>query len=110
MMNDAVKSEGKRPVVSFCIPVYNNAETAEKLVKGILVSDDPRFEVVVNDNASTDDMKERLSQIHDERFHYYRNDTNLGAHRNWQEALEHGKGTYLFLCMMRDRLYGEKNH
>lgn len=55
-MNDAVKS---RPVVSFCIPVYNNAEAAQKIVKGLLVSDDPRFEVVINDNASTDETHRR---------------------------------------------------
>ena len=105
MMIDAVKF---RPVVSFCIPVYNNAEAAQKIVNGLLVSDDPRFEVVVNDNASTDDTQEVLSQIHDDRFRFYRNDTNLEPHRNWQTALEHGRGTYLFLSMIRDKLYGEK--
>ena len=106
-MIDAVKSSDTRPVVSFCIPVYNNAAIALDTVKGLLVSDDPRFEVVVNDNASTDDMQEVLSSIHDPRFHFYRNDTNLGAHKNWERTLELGRGTYLYLNMMRDRIFGE---
>ena len=107
-MNETVKSSDTRPVVSFCIPVYNNAAAAQKIVNGLLISDDPRFEVVVVDNASKDNVQEVLSQIHDPRFRFYRNDTNLGAHKNWQRALELGRGMYLFLSMVRDRLYGEK--
>ncbi|MBQ9575034.1 MAG: glycosyltransferase, partial [Synergistaceae bacterium] len=42
------------PVVSFCIPVYNNAEAAVKIVNSLLSSSDMRFEVVVSDDASTD--------------------------------------------------------
>ena len=94
-------------IVSFCIPVYNNAEAAERLVKGILRSDSMRFEVVVSDDASSDDCKERLSHIHDSRFRYYRNEKNLGAHKNWEHALELGQGEYLFLSMGRDRLHHE---
>lgn len=108
MMNNTVKYSEIRPVVSFCIPVYNNAEAAQKIVNGLLVSDDPRFEVIVTDDASTDNAQELLSQIHDPRFRYYRNNKNLGVHKNWEHALELGKGIYLFLSMMRDRLYGDK--
>lgn len=94
-------------IVSFCIPVYNNAEAAERLVKGILCSDSTRFEVVVSDDASTDDCEERLSRINDSRFRYYRNEKNLGAHKNWEHALELGQGEYLYLVMGRDIIHGE---
>ena len=111
-MNNIIRvrsqESGVRPVVSFCIPVYNNAEAAQKIVNSLLVSDDTRFEVIVTDDASTDNAQEILSQIHDPRFRYYRNDKNLGPHKNWEHALELGKGVYLFLSMMRDRLYGDK--
>ena len=94
--------------MSFCIPVYNNAEAAVKTVSSILSSPDSRFEVVVSDNASDDNVQELLSQVHDPRFRYHRNDKNLGAHKNWEKALELGRGIYLFLSMVRDRLYGDK--
>lgn len=94
-------------IVSFCIPVYNNAEAAEKIVKGILCSDSTRFEVVVSDDASSDDCKERLTKIHDSRFRYCRNEKNLGVHKNWEHALELGQGEYLFLSIGRDRLHHE---
>ena len=94
-------------IVSFCIPVYNNAEAAEKIVRGILCSDSTRFEVIVSDDASTDDAEERLSRIHDSRFRYFRNEKNLGAHKNWEHALELGHGEYLYIVMGRDKINGE---
>ena len=94
--------------MSFCIPVYNNAEAAAKVVAGILVSDDPRFEVIACDDASTDNAQELLTQIHDPRFRYIRNPKNLGAHKNWLHSLELGLAEWLYLVMGRDRIHGEK--
>lgn len=93
--------------VSFCIPVYNNAEAAEIIVNGLLASGEKRFEVVVCDDASNDDVQERLARIHDERFRYVRNDANLGALRNWLKSLELGRGEWLYLVMGRDKLHSE---
>lgn len=76
-------------------------------MKGILCSESTRIEVIVSDDASSDDAEERLSRIHDSRFRYYRNEKNLGAHKNWEHALELGQGEYLFLSMGRDRLHSE---
>ena len=100
-------SENNRPVVSFCIPVYNNAEAAVKIVQGLLVSDNQDFEVIVSDDASKDNAQELLSQIHDPRFKYYRNEKNLGAHQNWLHSLELGHGEWLYLVMDRDKLHNE---
>ena len=95
------------PVVSFCIPVYNNAEAAVKIVNSLLSSSDMRFEVVVSDDASTDNAEDLLSAINDERFRYCRNEKNLGAHKNWEHSLELGKGEWLYLIMGRDKMNGE---
>ena len=61
----------------------------------------------MSDDASSDDCEKRLSRIHDSRFRYYRNEKNLGAHKNWEHALELGHGEFLFLSMGRDRLHHE---
>ena len=105
--NRTEQNRTEQLIVSFCIPVYNNAEAAEKIVNGILCSDNTRFEVIVSDDASSDNAEERLSRIHDSRFRYYRNEKNLGAHKNWEHALELGHGEYLYLVMGRDRIKGE---
>ena len=100
-------SDQNRIIVSFCIPVYNNSEGAVKIVNALLSSPDTRFEVVVSDNASTDNVQELLAQIHDNRFKYFRNAQNLGAHKNWLHSLELGRGEWLYLIMGRDMMCGE---
>ena len=94
-------------LVSFCIPVYKNADAALEIVNGLLCSEDERFEVIVRDDASDDNIRELLSEIHDERFRLYVNEKNLGAHRNWLKTLEDGKGKYLYFVIGRDKLRGE---
>ena len=100
-------SSQNRIIVSFCIPVYNNSEGAVKIVNALLSSPDTRFEVVVSDDASTDGVQELLAQIHDDRFKYFRNAQNLGAHKNWLHSLELGSGEWLYLIMGRDMMCGE---
>ena len=101
------QESGVRPVVSFCIPIYNKAEVAEKIAEGILVSEDRRFEVVMRDNASTDNTQQLLTQIHDSRFRYVRGQKGITPLMNWLKALELGRGEWLFLVMGRDRTNGE---
>lgn len=93
--------------MSFCIPIYNNAEAAVLVVSNILASDDPRIEVVACDDASTDNVQELLSRIKDPRFRYVRNEKNLGAHKNWCNVLELGQGDWLYLVMGRDKIHAE---
>ena len=100
-------SGSNRIIISFCIPVYNNSEGAVKIVNALLSSPDTRFEVVVSDNASTDNVQGLLAQIHDDRFKYFRNAKNLGAHKNWLHSLEIGRGEWLYLVMGRDMMCGE---
>lgn len=95
-------------IVSFCIPVYNNALAAEAIVKELLSCEDSRFEVIVCDDNSQENVEELLTKIHDPRFRYYRNEKNLGAHKNWEHTLELGCGEWLYLIMGRDRMHGEK--
>ena len=90
--------------LSFCIPEYNNSDAAYKLVTQLLANADDRFQVVVLDDASTDDTFERLMTIKDDRIKLCRNQTNLGAKLTWCRALELGDGEWLYLVMGRDKL------
>ena len=73
----------------------------------MLISEDTRFEIIVSDDVSSDNAEKLLSKIHDSRFKYYRNEKNLGAHKNWEHSLALGCGQWLYLVMGRDRLHGE---
>ena len=80
--------------LSFCIPSYNRRKVVEKLVKSILSVDDPRIEVVVLDNASTDGTYQELSLIKDPRLVLKCNEVNKGALFNMVNVLALASGQF----------------
>ena len=77
--------ENKTPLLSICIPTYNGGyklDTALMAIsKSIKTYDD--VEVIISDNASTDDTPEIISKyLKDSRFRSYKNENNLGFNRN----------------------------
>ncbi len=95
------------PVLSICISTYNRGEKVEALVRNILNISSQEMTVVAVDDHSSDDTAERLSDIQDTRFHFYRNATNQGARGNWFETINHGCGQYILHVLDRDWIYGE---
>jgi glycosyltransferase involved in cell wall biosynthesis len=51
------------PKVSVIIPMYNAAKTAKNCIRSILASDYPDFEVIVVDDASTDNSASAISDL-----------------------------------------------
>ena len=45
----------KTPLVSVCIPVYNRPQMLQEAVVSAQAQTYPNFEIVISDNASTDD-------------------------------------------------------
>ncbi len=95
-------------ILSVCIASYNKAETTTNLVKSLLTCTNPELEVVVVDNASTDDTVDRLSTITDDRFHFKKNESNIGGAKNFVASVLRGKGKYCFYTNDRDVVYPEK--
>ena len=87
------------PLLSICIPTYNRALTLRAALDSILsqVGAEPRIEVVVSDNASTDDTP-TVSQEFGERYanlRYHRNIQNVGFDGNVIACLEQACGEYV---------------
>ena len=95
-------------ILSFCIPTFNRADCLLRLVKDILQCSDPRIEVVISDNASTDDTLGVLRAIKDERLSIYTNSENIGALFNSLNALEKGKGRYIMYSTDKDRFNADE--
>jgi len=91
-----------QPYVSFCISAYKRTDITLELVKEILSSKDKRFEIVICDDCSDDGGLERYKKITDERLRVYENSKNLGGYLNICEALDKGRGKYLFYLNDRD--------
>lgn len=94
--------------VSFCIPVYNKSDATYQLVTGLLSNPNKEFQVVICDNASSDDTVERLGRIRDSRLKVVVNPKNIGAKGNWYRALEEGDGQFLYFVIGRDQLNPKK--
>jgi glycosyltransferase involved in cell wall biosynthesis len=84
------------PKISILIPTYNRAHYLMEAIETCLQQDYSNFEVIVSDNASTDDTMERLQKYLDNpHFRYYRNGKNLGASRNYEKLLyEYATGKF----------------
>jgi len=90
--------------ISFCVPVYNNADVAEKVANALLESQSDSIQVVFSDAGSTDDTRSRLEKIDDKRLKVVGFDELVDCRKNWLNALENGDGDWLYLVMGRDRM------
>lgn len=90
--------------LSICIPTYNRAQLLKRCVNSILASNNEKIEIIISDNASTDNTSEILASFQDERIKYHRNETNIGGPRNSIEVLKLAKGKWIFILTDDDYL------
>jgi len=85
-----------KPRVSVGMPVYNGDRFITEALDAILAQTYQDFELIVSDNASTDRTQEicQAYAAKDRRIKYYRNDRNLGCHRNYNRAFQLASGEY----------------
>ncbi|MES3016276.1 MAG: glycosyltransferase family 2 protein [Bacteroidota bacterium] len=76
------------PKVTIIIGTFNRAELLKTAITGGLIQDYPNLEILITDNASTDNTRDVVEEFQraDERIKYYRNDTNIGASENYKRA------------------------
>ncbi len=84
------------PRVSFGVPVRNGAETIGRCLDSILRQDFEDFEVIVSDNASTDETCQRVEAIaaRDPRVRLIRQATNVGLIENFNALARAARGEF----------------
>ena len=93
-----------KPRVSIAIPVYNGASTLRACLDSALAQTYQGIEVVVVDNASTDDTVAIVESYDDPRIHLHRNATNIGFHRNHSRSFELSRCDFIKPLHADDRL------
>lgn len=85
-----------QPCISIGLPVYNGENFLEAAINSLLNQTFTDFEIIISDNASTDRTESicREYALKDRRIRYYRNESNLGAARNYNRVFELATGTY----------------
>lgn len=86
----------KIPLVSIGLPVYNGERFLASTLDSILTQTFGEFELIISDNASTDDTERICSEYaaQDRRIRYFRNEKNLGVAKNFNRVFELSSGKY----------------
>ena len=89
-------TERPRTLVSVGIPVYNGERYIAEALDSVLAQDYPDLEIVISDNASTDQTRAICKKYarNDSRIRYRRNQQNLGASANFKQAAKLAQGEY----------------
>jgi glycosyltransferase involved in cell wall biosynthesis len=82
------------PLVSVLLATHNDARYLPPAVESVLRQTLSDLELIVVDDASTDDTGELLSGISDSRLVALRNDDQLGLAASLNRALDHAQGQY----------------
>ena len=98
-MSDAV------PLVTIGVPVYNGADFLPQALDSILSQSYSNLEVIVSDNASTDDTAAVCSSYarNDDRVKIVRQKTNIGVIGNWNAVARMASGRYFKWSSASDR-------
>lgn len=93
-------------ILSICIPSHNRFYLLENTLKSIFESKSEEFEVVVVDNGSTEDIREKI-KINDPRLRIVKREKTVVGTRSVNECVKFAKGKYAFLCLDKDGIIGE---
>jgi len=99
-------NEASRPRVSIGVPVYNGGDYLAEAFESLLDQHFSDFELIVSDNASTDDTEKICREFasRDPRIRYERLPENLGAAANYNRTVALARGEYFKWASHDDRL------
>ncbi|OFW62052.1 MAG: hypothetical protein A2133_09450 [Actinobacteria bacterium RBG_16_64_13] len=86
----------KVPRISIGLPVHNGGRLLEQAIRCHLEQDYEDLELIISDNASTDDTQDICEEYarRDPRVRYYRNPENLGMVANFNRVFMLARGEY----------------
>lgn len=87
---------GHTPLLSIGLPVYNGAKHLREAIDSLLAQDVEDLELVISDNASTDDTPRICAEYaeKDSRVRFTQTDVNIGAAANFNRVFELSGGDY----------------
>ena len=94
------------PRLSICIGTYNRAKFIGETLDSMVVQLEPGVEIVIMDNASSDNTTEVVTQylLRHPEVRYFRKQENTGSDCNFDEAVRYAKGEYCWLMSDDDLL------
>ncbi|APW37327.1 hypothetical protein RD110_09085 [Rhodoferax koreense] len=92
---------------SICIPSFNRAPLLRRCLAHLAAFEDPRFEVLVGDNASTDDTPDVVAEMQPQFAHlvYLRHAENIGFARNMDALLRRATRRFIYILNDDDMVF-----
>lgn len=90
------------PAFSVCIPNYNYAKYIGETIQSVLNQTYPHYEIIVVDNASTDDSVAVVKGFHSDRIRLYQNPYNVGFAPNLDRAASKATNPYIIVLSSDD--------
>ena len=88
-------AEPNSSLVSVCVPTHNDGAYFAESLRSIVGQTYEHLEILVGDDASTDDTEAIVRSMNDPRILYRRNATNLGQFANVNELVCRARGKYV---------------
>lgn len=84
-----------KPLVSIVMPTYNRGYVIEKAILSAVSQTYNNWELIIVDDASTDETESVVAGIRDDRIRYVKNEINRGANFSRNRGCSLAKGDYL---------------
>ncbi|MGA7829252.1 MAG: glycosyltransferase [Geobacteraceae bacterium] len=91
------------PLISICIPNFNNGKYLDVCIRSALKQTYPNIEVIFVDDCSDDESME-VARKYADRIRIFRNESNMGQPRNTNRCIDLSRGKYLVILHSDDQL------
>lgn len=81
--------------VSVVMPAYNQGKYLKKAIDSVLNQTYENFELIINNNGSTDNTKKIILGYNDKRIKYIENLQNVGSYWGVEQCIQIAKGEYI---------------
>jgi glycosyltransferase involved in cell wall biosynthesis len=92
------------PLISICMATYNGEKYLKEQLKSLLQQSYADIEIIINDDNSDDNTVAIIEEFIkvDSRIKLYKNPTNIGYIKNFEQVLKYASGDYIALCDQDD--------
>ncbi|MFC7419983.1 glycosyltransferase family 2 protein [Iodobacter arcticus] len=103
------------PLLSICIPTYNRYKYLKECLDSIIIQDNKDVEIVISDNASTDNTEELVLEYSKElSIKYQRFESNQGFDINCTKVVSMATGQYCMIlgsddCLLQNSIVNIKS-
>lgn len=109
-MTEVVQNQKYSPVVTVIMPAYNAARYIEEAIRSVQAQTITDWELIVVDDGSSDETCQSVQRLaeEDRRICLICNETNLGAAKTRNRAMELARGQYVALLDSDDIWHPDK--